>query len=44
MGLGEPHKEGLSAFFYAFAAFGLGFPLVVLLAGGIYVGVKRYRN
>lgn len=44
MGVGSPPVEKLSAFVVTFAAIGLGVPLLVLLIGGTYVGVKRYRG
>jgi Lysosomal transcription factor, NCU-G1 len=44
MGIGAPPIEGLSAFVITFAVIGLGVPLLVLLIGGIYVAIKRYRN
>ncbi|XP_070500879.1 glycosylated lysosomal membrane protein B-like [Chironomus tepperi] len=43
-GLGSPASEGLSMFVKIFSAVGLGVPLLVLIVGGIYVAVKRYRN
>lgn len=44
MGLGAPPVEKLSSFVVTFAVIGLGVPLLVLLVGGVYVGIKRYRN
>lgn len=44
MGLGTPPVESLSSFVIIFAVIGLGVPLLVLLVGGAYLGVKRYRN
>lgn len=44
LGFGAPPVEKLSAFVITFAAIGLGVPLLVLLIGGTYVGVKRYSN
>lgn len=44
LGVGAPPIERLSAFVVTFAAIGLGVPLLVLLVGGIYLGVKRYSN
>lgn len=44
MGFGSPPIEGLSAFVIIFAAVGLGVPLLVLLVGGVYLGIKRYSN
>ncbi|KAG5669157.1 hypothetical protein PVAND_017052 [Polypedilum vanderplanki] len=44
IGLGAPLKEGLSLFVIIFASIGLGVPLLVLLVGGSYVAVKRYKN
>ena len=44
MGVGAPPVEKLSMFVLTFAAIGLGVPLLVLLIGGAYVGIKRYRN
>jgi len=44
MGIGAPPKESLSSFVVTFAAIGLGVPLLVLLFGGAYVCVKRYRS
>lgn len=44
MGVGSPPIERLSAFVVTFAVIGLGVPLLVLLIGGTYVAIKRYRN
>lgn len=44
MGIGAPPVEKLSVFVIFFAAVGLGIPLLVLLIGGTYVGIKRYNN
>lgn len=44
MGIGSPPVEKLSYFVVVFAIIGLGVPLLVLLVGGSYVAVKRYRN
>jgi hypothetical protein len=44
IGLGSPATEGLSMFVKIFSAVGLGVPLLVLVVGGIYVAVKKYRN
>jgi len=44
IGLGNPATEGLSMFVKIFSAVGLGVPILVLIVGGIYVAVKRYRN
>lgn len=44
LGLGSPAIEGLSMFVKIFSAVGLGVPLLVLIVGGIYVAVKKYRN
>jgi Lysosomal transcription factor, NCU-G1 len=44
MGMGSPPVEKLSYFVVTFAIIGLGVPLLVLLVGGSYVAVKRYRN
>lgn len=44
MGIGSPPIEKLSAFVVTFASIGLGVPLLVLLVGGTYVGIKRYRG
>lgn len=44
MGIGAPPTEKLSMFVMTFAAIGLGIPLLVLLVGGIYLGIKRYSN
>lgn len=44
VGLGAPAIEPLSMFVKLFSAIGLGVPLLVLIIGGIYVAVKRYRN
>lgn len=43
MGIGGAPIEKLSRFVIVFAAIGLGVPLLVLVTGGIYVGIKRYR-
>lgn len=43
MGIGAPPVERLSAFVVIFSAIGLGVPLLVLLVGGTYVGIKRYN-
>lgn len=44
IGVGSPLKEGLSLFVIIFASIGLGVPLLVLIFGGAYVAVKRYRD
>lgn len=44
MGLGAPPVESLSSFVVIFAVIGLGVPLLVLLIGGAYVGIKRYNR
>lgn len=44
LGVGAPPVEKLSMFVMTFAAIGLGVPLLVLLIGGAYVGIKRYKN
>lgn len=44
LGIGAAPVERLSAFVVTFAAIGLGVPLLVLLVGGSYVAIKRYRN
>jgi Lysosomal transcription factor, NCU-G1 len=44
IGLGEPSYELLSPFVITFATIGLSFPLLVLLVGGTYVAIKRYRS
>lgn len=44
MGIGAPPVEKLSAFVITFAVVGLGIPMLVLLIGGTYVGIKRYNN
>lgn len=44
MGIGHPARESLSPFIITFSSIGLGLPLIVLLVGGIYVAVKKYRN
>lgn len=44
MGIGAPPIEKLSAFVITFAVLGLGIPLLVLIIGGTYVGIKRYNN
>lgn len=44
MGIGSPPIEKLSTFVVTFAVIGLGVPLLVLLVGGTYVGIKRYRG
>jgi hypothetical protein len=43
MGIGGSPIESLSTFVITFAAIGLGVPLLVLVIGGIYVAIKRYR-
>lgn len=44
MGIGAPPVEKLSMFVVTFAVIGLGVPLLVLLIGGAYVVIKRYKN
>lgn len=44
LGIGSPPVEKLSSFVVTFAAIGLGVPLLVLLVGGTYVGIKRYQG
>lgn len=44
LGLGVPPTEALSPFVVTFAIIGLGVPLLVLIFGGMYVALKRYRN
>ena len=44
MGLGKPASETLSLFVITIASIGMGLPLLVLLVGGSYVAVKRYRS
>lgn len=44
MGTGAPPIEKLSVFVVTFASIGLGVPLLVLLLGGTYVGIKRYKS
>lgn len=43
-GFGKPPVESLSAFVIGFATIGLGVPLIVMIAGGVYVTVKRLRS
>lgn len=43
MGIGGSPIESLSSFVITFAAIGLGVPLLVLIFGGVYVAIKRYR-
>lgn len=43
-GIGKPPVEPLSAFVIGFATIGLGVPLVVMIAGGVYVTIKRLRT
>lgn len=44
MGVGYPPLEGLSPFVITFIILGLGIPLLVLIVGGTFVAVRRYRN
>lgn len=43
VGIGGSPVESLSPFVITFAAIGLGVPLLVLVIGGVYVAMKRYR-
>lgn len=43
-GVGEPMPEHLSTFVVVTGSVGLGIPLLILIVGGSYLGVKRLRR
>ena len=44
VGYGEPHFDTISHTVLIIIIIGLGAPLVVLVCGGFYIGVKKYRE